>query len=285
MANKNLREIFQVISEDIELGEEFNIEDVPEVELPENFNDDFHKKYLTITAAKNNSELMGHFKGKYLSSTDLKLKNGFIANGFTEDDFNELKTQEPDTLKLFDLVFNKVKEAKPTGNDNTKPDKAFEQYKKDTIKQIEELKGELSTKDTTFNAQLSDSNKEWSSRFKKSRINELLSGKTFDSSIPKDDLMMIINSKIDASNYLIKMEDDFTFKVYNKSEPDTLALNDGKELGIMQVIDEIAQPYTQKNDQPTNPPQTKTVTVPATAGGEDDGFWTPGHPNYKGGGN
>ena len=64
MANKNLREMFLSISENIDLGE-FNIEDIPEVVLPENFNDEFHKKYLTLLSAKNNQELMGHFKGKY----------------------------------------------------------------------------------------------------------------------------------------------------------------------------------------------------------------------------
>ena len=237
MANKNLREIFQVISENIELGEEFKIEDVPELELPETFNDDFHAKYLTITAAKNNSELMGHFKGKYLSSIDLKIKNGFIANGGTEEKFNELKAQEPDSLKLADLIFNEVKDSKSTKPDG-KPDKALEQYKKETIKQIAELQSELESKDKDFDLKLNTSNSDWENKFKTSKVNELLSGLKFDSSIPDADLKMIINSRLEQSDYLIKMSDG-GFKVYKKDEPDNLALKDGKELKFDEVITEF----------------------------------------------
>lgn len=279
MANKNLREWFQATSEEIELGEEFKIEDIPELELPENFNDDFHKKYLTITAAKNNSELMGHFKGKYLSSTDLKLKNGFIANGGTEEEFNALKEQEPDTLKLFDLVFDKVKEAKPTVNNNIKPDKEFESYKKETIKQIEELKAEILTKDEVHSSKMNETIVSYQDKIKTAKINELLSGIKFDSTIPNEDLKLILNSKINASPYLIKVEED-EFKIYDRAEPDNLALKDGKELQLSEVIAELAQPYTAKNDQPKPTEQNRTITVPVESGSNGEGKYITGHKDY-----
>ena len=97
MAN-NLREMFLSISEEIDLGD-FNIEDVPELVLPENFNTEFHKKYLTRLAAKNDPETMSHYKGKYLSSADLKIKNGFIANGGTEEEWAK---GFDDYLKLYE---------------------------------------------------------------------------------------------------------------------------------------------------------------------------------------
>lgn len=277
MANKNLREFIQSISENIDLGE-FNIEDIPEVELPENFNDDFHNQFLTMTSAKNNSELMGHFKGKYLSSADLKIKNGFIANGGTEEEFNTLKAQEPDSLKLVDLVFNKVKERKSTENTNGKPDKELEAYKKETIKQIEELKAAKENLEATFQDKINASNSDWENRFKTSKVNELLSGIKFDSSIPNEDLKLIINSKLNQSNYLVKMQEG-NFKVYKKDEPESLALKDGKELQLEDVISEISKPYTAKNDQERQP-ERRTVTVQAEAADSGDGRFVPGHKDY-----
>lgn len=277
MANKNLREFIKSISENIDLGE-FKIESIPEVELPENFNDDFHNQFLTMTAAKNNSELMGHFKGKYLSSADLKIKNGFIANGGTEEEFNILKAQEPDSLKLVDLVFNKVKERKSLENTNSKPDKEFEAYKKETIKQFEELKAAKENLEATLQEKIIARDSEWENRFKTSKVNEVLSGIKFDSSIPSDDLKLIINSKLNQSNYLIKMQEG-QFKVYKKDAPDSLALKDGKELQLEDVISEISKPYTAKNDQEGRQ-ERRVVTVQTDAADNGDGRFIPGHKDY-----
>lgn len=280
MANKNLREIFQVISEDIELGEEFNIEDIPELELPENFNEDFHKKYLTITAAKNNSELMGHFKGKYLSSTDLKLKNGFIANGFTEEEFKELQSQEPDTLKLFDLVFNKLKEAKSIVNDNAKPDKEFEKYKKETAKQIEDLLAEKETFTSKLESINSEKDTYWIGKLRNTEINSRLMSKTYNNGMDKADAVYLAQRKIEDSDFILKLDENLKEKVYDKSNPEMEAIVDGKSVDWNYVLDKYSQPYTAKNDQPPKPEQNRTITVPVESGANGEGKYIPGHPDY-----
>lgn len=276
MANKNLREFIKSISENIDLGE-FKIESIPEVELPENFNDDFHNQFLTMTAAKNNPELMGHFKGKYLSSADLKAKNNFIADGGTEEEFNILKASEPDSLKLIDLVASETRKRKSTTNSG-KPDKEFEAYKKETIKQFEELKAAKENLEATLQEKIIARDSEWENRFKTSKVNEVLSGIKFDSSIPSDDLKLIINSKLNQSNYLIKMQEG-QFKVYKKDAPDSLALKDGKELQLEDVISEISKPYTAKNDQEGRQ-ERRVVTVQTDAADNGDGRFIPGHKDY-----
>ena len=279
MANKNLREWFQATSENIELGEGFNIEDIPEVELPENFNDDFHAKYLTVTAAKNNSELMGHFKGKYLSSTDLKIKNGFIANGGTEDEFNELKAQEPDTLKLVDLIFDKVKSSKSPENP-AKDNKEFEKYKTETAKQIADLLAEKEGFSGKLDSISSEKDAYWVGKLKHANINSRLMGNTYNNGMDKADAIYLTQRKIEDSNFILKYDENLQEKVYDKANPEMEAIVDGKSVDWNFVLDKYSQPYTAKNDQgTTEKPQVRQMTV-ASASSDEDGRYTPGHANY-----
>jgi len=283
MANKNLREMFQEISENIELGE-FNIEDIPNVELPENFNTEFHNKYLTFVAAKNNPELMGHFKGKYLSSSDLKIKNGFIAMGGSEEVFNELKKQEPDSLKLVDLVFDKVKElkipVKPVDNDEA--NKAHKKYKEETALQIEGLLKEKENFESNTAQAIADNNSNWKAKFTQSRVNELLSGKSFDSTLDPKDVKYLINRRIEDSDYLVKMQDDGSFKVFDRENPESEKIKDGKNVSLSDIITEFSTPYIKKNDQPNpaNPTPVKQVVVDTATGGDGDGRYIVGHADY-----
>ncbi len=136
MANsKNLREFFSSVSENIELGEDFNLETIPEVELPDNFSDEFHAQYLTPLSAKNNKDIMKHFRGQYLNNVDSRLKASLLANGGDEEMFNELKSQEPDSMKLIDLITGKVSELKSTSNAPS-DNKEFEKYKAETAREI-----------------------------------------------------------------------------------------------------------------------------------------------------
>jgi len=274
----NLREIFQDISENIDLGE-FNIESIPEdVVMPENFKDEFHQKYLTVVAAKNNPLLMGHFKGKYLSSIDLKLKNGLISLGFTEEEIAELKGQESDSLKLVDLAFNKIGERKSSETPNN--DKGTEALKKAHAKQVSELQGIIEKSEEISNSKLSEVNSKWKNQFRDSKLNEILSGKTFDSNIPVDDIKILIKSKIAQSNYDIRLQDDLTFKVFDKNNPDVEAIIEGKTLKIDDIIGEFASVYTEKNQQTTETKPEKRVVEVATVENNSDGAWRPGHKDY-----
>jgi hypothetical protein len=277
MANKNLREMFLSISENIDLGG-FNMEDIPELELPENFNDEFHKNYLTLLSAKNNPDLMGHFKGKYLSSADLKIKNGFLANGGTEEEFNELKSQEPDTLKLVDLIFDKVKDSKSVQNPGS-GNKEFEKYKADTAKQIENLLGEKDAFDSKLESVVSETNSKWIGRLKKEAVNSRLNSKTYNNGMDKEDAIYLINRKIEDSNFVLALDSELNEKVYDKINPEMEAIVDGKNVSWDSVLDLYSLPYTQKNAQPPVTP-VREVTIPSVSTTSGDGRYIVGHPDY-----
>jgi len=277
MANKNLKGFLQEVFENIEL-EDFDYEAIPEMELPENASEEFHKKYLTLTAAKNSPELMGHFKGKYLSSVDLKLKKEL-----GEEKFAELKEQEPDSLKMLDLALNEVKTSASEQTKGT-DDKAFANYKKQTIKEIEELNLKLASFENNENKLVSEERNKWLNRLQDAKINEILGGKKFNSSIPTDDVKLLIKNKLNSGPYLIKMDEDLKFKVFDRQNPESEVVKEGKEFTIGQVLDEYSTPYiavngnTQTVENNNKPTEKKVVTVQAD--NPVDGRFIPGHPDY-----
>ena len=271
--------MFQDISENIELGD-FNIEDIPDVELPESFNDEFHKKYLTELSARNNPEVMKHFKAKYLSSADLKLKKGFIDNGFTEDEFSELREQEPDTLKLVDLVFNKVKERKPLENP-IKDDKEIAKFKAETAKQIESLKLENESFKTQLDSSISENDKKWRDKLKAEKLNSKLNGKSYG--IEKEDAIYLTSKKVEDSPFILALDENLKEKVYSKEDPEMEAVIDGKPVSWDYVLDKYSDSYIKKNDQDVEKPKSIQVSVPKSENrGDVDGRYIVGHPDYKG---
>lgn len=276
--NKNLREFFSSVSENIELGEDFDLESIPEVELPDNFSDEFHAQYLTPLSAKNNKEIMTHFRGKYLNTADSRLKASFIANGGDEEMFSELKSQEPDSMKLIDLVFGKVSELKSTSkapSDN----KEFEKYKATTSKQIQDLLDEKAANEVNLSKTILENNTEWSNRLRDSKITSYLNSKSFDNRMDKEDNIYLITRKIQDSPYILTLDENLNEKVMSKEDPTMAAIIDGKNPTWSEILDKYSNSYSQKNEQKSEP-QRREVKVPASTSSDSDGFYTPGHKNY-----
>jgi len=269
-----------MISENIELGD-FNIEDIPNVELPENFNDDFHKNWLTEDAAKNNPSLMGHFKGKYLSSSDLKIKNVLKAAGFTEEQFTEFKSSvDNDSLKLIDLAFDKIKSIK-SDEKPAKDDKALEKLTLESGKAIDDLQLKLENSNKVMSEAVATKDLEWRRKFVNVKMDSILGSKQFSDGIGREDALYLIKRKIEDSNYQLNLDDNLDFKIYDKANPDTLAIKDGKPVTITDVLDEYSQPYTQKNNQGTSKPEKREVSVETEKKiSDEEGRYIVGHPNY-----
>ena len=279
MANTNLREFFNVISENIDLGEDFDLTTIPEVELPEKFNDNFHKNYLTPLSAKNNEGVRNHFRGQYLSNVDNRTKAGFLASGGTEDSFNELKAQEPDSMKLIDLVLSEVVKLKsntnaPSGN------KEHEAYKIQTAKQIDELLKEKEGFEERLLSTVNDTKSEWSSKLKTSMIEAQLNSKSFNDSMSKEDSVFLTMRKLEKSPFELRLDSDLKQSVYNK-ETGMEAVVDGKNIDWSHVIDESSYEYTKKNAQVKTPEPIRVVNAPvANANANEDGRFIVGHPDY-----
>lgn len=280
MATSNLKEFFKVISKNLELGEDFDFDQIPEVELPEKFNENFHNSFLTPLAAKNNPEVRSHFKGQYLNDVDKKTRISFLENGGTEAQFDELKAEEPDSMKLISLALTKVVELKENTN-ATSGDKAHEAYKTTTAKQIKELlEGKAKFEDSLKDA-VGANDAKWASRLQNATLKNKLNAKEFNGSIKREDAVLLTMNKVDNSPFLLKLDENLNQKVYDKANPENLALKDGVEMTWDDVLDDSSYEYTKKNEVPPTPPQPVVVDAQVSkTTSDEEGKWTPGHPNY-----
>jgi hypothetical protein len=276
----NLKEFFGSISEGINLGEGFDVNSIPEVELPETFNESFHNKFLTVLAAKNNKDVMGHFRGQYLNDADNRLKSSFLSNGGTVEMFKELKDQEPDSMKLIDLIFGKGIELNKTSGagDNAE----FEAYKIQTGKQIEDLLGFKENAENSLNSAINSNNIEWASKLKNTMISSRLNGKNFDGGMSKEDAIYLTMRKLEDSDFDLRLDENLQEKVFQKSNPDFEATVEGKNVSWDYVLDDLSKQYLKKNDQQQQQ-QTTVVNVPPTTNAisNDEGYYIVGHPNYN----
>lgn len=281
MANTNLREFIKVVSENFELGEgvTLDLEGIPEVELPEKFNDNFHKQYLTLLSAKNNKEVMGHFRGQYLNNADGKLKASYLSNGGTEDDFNDLKAKEPDSMKLIELVLADSVRLNSTQNAPSGT-KEHEAYKIQTAKQIDELLKEKEGFEDRLLNTVNDTRSEWSSKLKTSMIESQLNSKSFNDSMSKEDSVFLTMRKLEKSPFELRLDSDLKQSVYNK-ETGMEAVVDGKNIDWSYVIDDSSYEYTKKNAQAQTPEPPRIVNAPVVnANASEDGRYIPGHVDY-----
>ena len=275
----NLKEFIKVISENFELGEDFDFDQIPEVELPEQFNDKFHQNFLTPLSAKNNAEIRGHFKAQYLSTVDSRIKAGFLANGGTQEAFTELKAQEPDSMKLIDLVLNESVKLKSNSNAPL-DDSKHEAYKIKTSKQISELLAEKEGFEDKFKTAIDENNGQWNNRLQTATINSKLASKSFNDALSREDSIHLTMKNIDSSPYLLKLDANLNEKVYDRANPDNEAILDGKNVTWDNVVDIYSQPYTKKNDQNPNPTPVRTVIAPVATATTENGKYIVGHADY-----
>lgn len=288
MANKNLKGFIQEVFANIDLGD-FDMDAIPEIELNETFIEEFHKKYLTATSAKNNPDIINHFKARYLSTVDNKLKKAL-----GDEKFEELQEglEDKDTLKLMDAALEHFKaEAKKDPIVKT-DNKEFENYKKQTIKEIQDLKQELENAQANDGKAVQEERQKWVDRYKQSRINEILGGMKFNNTLPPEDFKLLVNQKLASSDKMIMMDDEFNFKIVSKDDPEIEIVKEGKALQIEDLLTEYSRPYLAKNNEGAEGNEgngnegggKRKMNVDVNVGKDDkdDGYFTPGHPNYKG---
>lgn len=204
-----------------------------------------------------------------------------------EEKFDELSEQleDKDTLKMVDsaLEFLSTQASKePVKTD----DKEFESYKKQTIKEIQDLKSELGVALENEGKGVSEERQKWVDRYKQSRINEILGGMKFNNTLPPEDFKLLVNQKLASSDKLIVMDDEFNFKIVQKNDPEIEVVREGEALKLEDMLSEYSRPYLAKNNEGAEgnegSEKKREVNVSVKESDKDDGFFTPGHPNYKG---
>ena len=222
---------------------------------------------------------MGHFRGQYLNDADNRLKSTFLANGGTAEMFKELKAQEPDSMKLIDLIYSKGMDLNK-GQGAPSDDKEFEAYKIQTSKQIKELLDKEEASDNRLNSTINELNIEHRSKLKNTMITSKLNGKSFDSGMSKEDAIFLTMRKIEGSDFLLQLDDNGNERVVKKDNPEMDAVVDGKSVTWDYVLDKHSSDYTKKNEQTTTT-QRRDVVVPAsTVASDEEGRYIVGHKDY-----
>ena len=113
-------------------------------------------------------------------------------------------------------------------------------------------------------------------------MNSILNGKQFNDSMKKQDAIFLTMRAIEESDYILSLDENLNQKVFQKNNPENIALIDGKEMTWENVIDEKSHDYTKKNDVPRQPAPARVVDAPVNAISDAEGKWINGHPNYGG---
>lgn len=262
----NLREFLDGIFDQLELDKEDEkikgfIEAVPEQDLPDDFEDTFHKNYLTLNAAKNHADISSHFETKHVSSYNnanlSELKNILPEDKIAE--VNEEKTLTQKIRKAYQLVTEFYKDQIETEKSKKKTDKDDGKVKELTD-QINTLNKEKSELEETHTSKIGDLNKSFEKERVSSKISDLLGNYKFatNETITNDDIKTLIRSKLSALPYTIKNTDD-GYKVFQK-DSDAEAFDNNKPITVEGLIEKYATPFVEKS-KPSNPDTKKPITT------------------------
>lgn len=254
MANIKMRDFIKSISENIGLEDLEFINSIPdEVEAPENFNDLFHSNYLTVSAAKNNPDIAKYFKGRHLGTVDSHLKAIFKDNDLM-DDYNSLE-EEKDTLERLKKSFEIVK----SKNQSSGGDDKWKEKEKQLKDAIQKLNDEIKQKTEAIEETENKTNQKWESKFFGLKLRDRLSTKKLTESYDFDDVSLLTTQKLNSLPYIYKLNENDTYDVYDKENPEIRVHKDGKPVSFESIIDEITQKYEKKSDG--KPEEKKTVIV------------------------
>lgn len=243
-----LSDHFKTIAKEIGLNEddlkEF-FEKLPEDEIPKEISDKFADTYMTLDAAKNNSEIVSHFKDS--------LKGQYL--GFVDNEIEKL-------LKKVELPnADKVKETKDTQEKlkmivksidsfEKGQDIEWEEEKKKLIDKVNELQGEIDKTKSDYEQKLKEQSQSFDSERVESLITNKLAQKKWADVYEPEDVQMIVRTKLLNGNYVLKRKDDGSIGVFQKDNPELEAHEDNKKLTLDDLIDRESSKFVKKADTP-----------------------------------
>lgn len=267
----NLKEFIQAISDQLEIDKESEdfkalIENVPEQNLPEGFEDNFHKSFFTMEAAKNNGDINSHYRGKHLSGIDNALEQSLKALELPEETLGEIADTKA-TLDKVKLAISKINEHKnalleEASKGKKKDDKSDEKIKELTDK-IAELQTQLTKTQDDYESKLQQQATGFEAERLGSRVNDLISNYKLATNdvLTADKVKYLIRKEIDDLPYEFKRDEEGKYVVFEKGK-DVKAMENNKLLTMEDVIGKIAAPYIQKSEPAQ--PEKKTIQSSST---------------------
>lgn len=222
-----------------------------EVAVPDDVEKAIFNGILTKEAAKNDKDVAGHFKVRYMKSAEVAQKRALKDLGVSDEIISELE-KEVDTIKRIEMSYPKIAEfykSTATSDEGGTKYKSLLTTHNQTLEKLQQLETTWSEKEKTWNSTMESREIDW-------EVNNLLNGYTLTDTIPSEDARFLINKKIKESPYIIR-KDNGKIGVFQKENPDLVALEKNKPLSLKDITDVYVAPYLKKADTTkTNGKQT-----------------------------
>jgi hypothetical protein len=225
-----------------------------EVSFPDEIEKAIYSGILTKESAKNDKDIAGHFKVRYMKSAEVAQKRALKEIGVSDDLISELE-KEPDTIKRIEMSYPKIFESFKASNQSTTGAVDDTKYKSliathnDTLKRLQEVESTWTEKEKTWKQTMDTREIDW-------QVNNMINNYSLTDSIPAEDSKFIINKKIKESPFLIKNENG-KLNIYQKENPDLIAQEKNKPVTLKDVVDMYVAPYLKKS----NPSNTQSQPV------------------------
>lgn len=218
-----------------------------EVSLPDDVANKFKTGFLTVDAAKNNSEINSHFKVKHYSAVDKRLENVLKSAELPKEDMEEFASIKG-TLEKLDFILPRVKEhyekkSPGAGKGNKEYEAMVEKYNA-LVKEKQDLATQFETTKQNFAKEKENLEIDF-------EVNNLLGSYQFGDAYPVEDVQYLIRKRLQEKPFIFKKTDG-KVGVFQKDTPDLKAMKDNKELTLKGLLDELVTPYVKKTQTPPN---------------------------------
>jgi len=247
------------------------LEALPEADLPETFEDTFHKTYMTLSAAKNNADVADHFDKKdsasYANAALSEVKK------LLPDHVETLEAEKTTTKKIrkaFELLSNHYNDQlEEISKGGKKPDEKTQAKIEELTNQINAIQEEKTQLTEAHEKELKELNSSFDNERINSRISDLMGKYKFATTetITEKDIKTLLKTKFNELPYTIKKVDD-NYKVYQKGT-DIEAHENNKPVTLDGLVEKISMPFVEKSEPSTPAPRSRSNgKVPE----DDNGF-------------
>lgn len=275
----SLKEFIEQITEQIEIDKESDdfkslMENVPEQELPEGFEDKFHNSFLTLEAAKNHGDINSHYRGKHLSGIDNALEQALkdmeLPDEYMEEIAGTKATLDKVKVAIAKINENKkalIEELEKKSKSGKKDDKSDEKIKELTD-EITKLQGQLTKTQDEYEQKLQEKDSAFERERWSAKVNDIISNYKLATNdvLTADKAKYLIRKEIDDLPYDFKKDEEGNYTPFKKGT-DVKAMENNKVLTMEGVIEKVVTPYVQKSDPAK--PEKKALEPSANGSGKN----------------
>lgn len=232
-----------------------------DVEIPSSAYEKISKGLMTMDSAKNNPEVASYFKVKALSGVDNMLTKQLKELELDDATLNEVLA-EKDTYKkvqkMLELTPKQLEaKLKTQFGDNVKGKEEYVAKIAELSKKINEEQNAKLLMEQEYAGKLTEKDKYLEQFQVQHYIQHELGNYNLITSIPKEDLKVLINEKLKAQPYVLKLVDGKPLP-FQKENPELEAHGSKGRMSLKDVLDTVVAPYLERPKDPVR----STTTAP-----------------------